>query len=125
MDQYKKSFVLNALSRATYKWKGRWEAEKLSKLDGRNQYKCAMCPEGTIHPKKDTQMDHIQPKIDPEKGWQGFTDEMIDRMFPYKEGWQRLCKEHHAQKTASENVIRKESRSNTKKKVAKKVPKKK
>lgn len=119
MDAYRKAFIINALRRASYKWKGRWEAEKESKLDGRNRYKCAMCPEGTVHPKKNTQMDHIEPLIDPTKGFQGFSDEMMDRMFPYKEGWQRLCREHHSQKTLLENKVRKET------KAAKKVPKKK
>lgn len=115
MDPRKRAWIENALRRASYKWVGRWEAEKASKLEGRNQYKCVMCPEGTIHGKKDTQMDHIIPVVDPVKG-KGTLDEWADRLLVYKEGWQRLCIMHHAEKTAFENVIRKE--------VKKKAPKK-
>lgn len=117
MDPYKKAFIQNALRRASYKWKGRWEAERASKLEGRNQYKCAVCPEGTIHPKKNTQMDHIIPVVDPEKG-QTTLDEWADRLFVYKEGWQRLCLEHHAEKTLKENIVRKAVKKKGRKKRA-------
>jgi len=119
MDAYKKTWVINALRRASYKWRGRWEAEKEYKLAGRNQYKCAMCPEGTIHPKKNTQMDHIIPVVDPEKGFTTL-DEYADRLLVYKEGWQRLCLEHHAAKTLAENGVRKETKKTSKKKAKKK-----
>lgn len=118
MDTKKKAFAIAALRRSSYRWPGRWQAEKLSKV-GRNQYVCAMCPPGTIHPKKNTQMDHIVPIVDPEKGFTNF-DDYIDRLFVYEDEFQRLCLSHHQEKTAKENSTRKETKRKAKKKVIKK-----
>ena len=117
MDQKKKTFVINILRRASYKWPSRWIAEKRSKL-GRNEYYCESC--GIISGKKDTAMDHVLPCVDPQKGFEGF-DKYADRMFPDTEfGFQRLCHDCHDIKTTQENGIRKETKA-----FAKKVPKKK
>lgn len=106
-DKVKKSFVMNALRRATYRWPGRWKSEKRSHV-GRGEYVCECC--GLILSKGETQMDHIQPVIDPVEGWTGF-DSVIDRMFVYEDGWQRLCLDCHSVKTLEENSVRKESKS--------------
>lgn len=123
MDNYKKTFVINALRRASYRWKGRWTAEKKYKHDGRNQYWCAVCGPEKVYSKKETQMDHIVPIVDPTKGFTTF-DEWIDRCFVYEDGWQRLCKEHHAEKTAAEGVVRVETKAKKAKKKATKTNKK-
>ena len=118
MEQKKKTFAINSLRRASYRWPGRWMAEKESKI-GRNQYVCNMC-KGTFG-KKDTALDHIIPVVDPQKGFTNF-DDYIDRLFCEKEGFQRLCNLCHDKKTQEENGVRKESRRKkvSKKKVSKK-----
>lgn len=113
MDQKKKQFAINTLRRASYRWPGRWTAEKRSKV-GRNQYKCETC--GEIFGKKDTAMDHVVPVVDPNKGFEGF-DQYIDRMFAEESGFQRLCHPCHDKKTGQENTVRKESKKRTKKKL--------
>lgn len=106
MDNHKKNFAIQALRRATYKWKGRWTAEKKYKYHGhKNSYICAMCPEGVVHGKKDTQMDHVDPVVDPIEGYKDL-ETFADRLLVYEDGWQRLCKEHHAEKTKQENSQR-------------------
>lgn len=107
MDSKKKAFIIQLLRRGTYRWWGRWGAEKRSKLPERNTYFCESC--GVIGGKKDFQMDHIIPIVDPEKGFEGF-DKYIDRMFCEADGFQRLCKPCHEDKTAKENSTRKESK---------------
>ena len=122
IDNHKKNFAIQLLRRGTYKWFTRWAAEKRSKLE-RNTYYCECC--GIILTKKESQMDHVLPVVDPNTGFNGF-DEMIDRMFPSTEfGWQRLCKPCHAEKSTAENAVRKETRkviNKTKALPAKKVP---
>jgi 5-methylcytosine-specific restriction endonuclease McrA len=109
LDKQKSTFAKNALRRASYRWVGRWQAEKESKV-GRNQYKCAICTQ--IFPKKETQMDHVAP-VEKITGWEGF-DVYIDRLLVYKEGWQRLCKPCHTIKTESENSVRRKNRKKKK-----------
>lgn len=106
MTPIKKAFAIQVLRRATYKWSTRWSAEKRSRV-GHGQYFCESC--GIIERKKNTQLDHVAPVVDPEKGFNGF-DEYIDRMYPDTQwGWQRLCKPCHALKSNNENLIRKET----------------
>jgi 5-methylcytosine-specific restriction endonuclease McrA len=119
MDNKKKAWAINALRRASYRWYGRWQAEKASKV-GRNQYVCNMCK--GIFGKKDTQLDHVIPCVNPETGFVGF-DEYIDKLLCNPEGYQRLCIECHSQKTASENVVRKETKAAKRKSPAKRKPK--
>lgn len=103
MDKAKKTFIINSvLRRGTYKWWGRWKAEKRSHLPEIKKYYCEQC--GIVSKKKDTQLDHIEPVIPVDKTTDTMTlDEIADRMFPHMEGWQRLCKPCHALKTANEN----------------------
>lgn len=112
MDKSKKAFAINTLRRGTYRWHTRWAAEKRSKV-GRGEYFCECC--GVVMKKKDTQMDHVLPVVDPIVGFNGF-DELIDRMFPSDEfGWQRLCRFCHNSKSKMENEIRVEVKQNAKK----------
>lgn len=107
MDNRKKTFAIQMLRRGTYRWPSRWAAEKRSRVD-RGQYFCECC--GEILRKKATQMDHVLPVVDPEIGFNGF-DDYIDRMYPDTQwGWSRLCKPCHSEKTAGENLIRKENK---------------
>lgn len=124
MDELKKKFAINALRRASYRWPGRYQAAKRAHI-GRNQYKCESC-NGTFT-KNEIQLDHIDPVVDPERGFVGF-DEWIDRMFAYSDGWSTKCKPCHQVKTQAENEIRrqrgtKDESGSFKKKTKKKVDK--
>lgn len=99
------SFIKNLLRRGSYKWPGRGEAMKKARV-ARGLYKCASC-EGEQFGPRDIQMDHIEPVVDPHKGFTGW-DDYINRMFVGEEGYQCVCKGCHAVKTAFENLIRKD-----------------
>jgi hypothetical protein len=99
-----KSFIISTLRRASYKWKPRSEA--LNKVkQGRNQYKCEGC--GEIFGRKDIQIDHRSPVVDPTIGfvdWNTF----IERLFVEVDGYQALCKKTcHYNKTQKERELRK------------------
>lgn len=50
-------------------------------------------------------VDHIDPVIDPAKGFEGW-DKLIERMFCEREGFQLACGPCHTTKTAEERAIR-------------------
>lgn len=107
MDKLKKAHAISGLRRSTYKWRGRWTAEKRSHV-GRGEYVCESC--GQVLKKHQTAMDHIIPVVDPIVGWQGF-DSFIDRLLVDSDGWQRLCNDLcHKNKTSAENKIRKDNK---------------
>ena len=105
-DKLKKNFVISQLRRASFRWEGRWKSEKRSKLKARGEYFCEEC--GLVCKKKDTQMDHTIPVVDPIMGFTNF-DDYIDRLFCSEEGFKRLCKPCHEEKTEKENIVRRES----------------
>lgn len=104
MDNHKKSFIINTLRRGTYRWPGRWLAEKRSKLSERGSYYCENPECGLVCRKSETQMDHIIPVV-LTSGWDGL-ENVADRMYCSPEGFQRLCRECHAIKTKTENQTR-------------------
>lgn len=84
----------------------RWSRERrvcLANAEGDDGYKCAECKKSFI--KKEVAVDHIDPVVDPEKGWQGF-DDFITRLWCKADGLQVLCKGCHKAKTGKENKIR-------------------
>lgn len=112
IDNHKKSFIINSLRRATYRWPGRWIAEKRSKLSTKGDYFCEQC--GLICKKKETQMDHILPVVIV-TGWDSW-ENVLDRMFCSPDGWQRICRPCHKLKTQGENQSRpKRSKKKSKK----------
>ena len=114
MDTKLKSFIINTLRRASFRWKPRGNAKKRYKVKvgeygtGRAKYgyKCAAC-EG-IFKSGDVKMDHIDPAV-PLDGWQGF-DVFIERMFCDEDGFQCLCSGCHDEKTGIEREERKMNR---------------
>lgn len=106
-----KSFIINTLRRASYRWSPRGEAMKLARIE-RGQYECASCEE--IFKNKDIQVDHIAPIVDPKRGFTTW-DEYIARMFCPVEGFQVLCKPCHEKKTNKEKDVRKVYRAKKKK----------
>jgi len=108
-----KSFVVSAIRASSRRWPPKYEAlkeaftsRKTNKKTGKMamHYRCAVCTEQFVA--ADVQVDHIEPAVDPVKGWQGF-DVFIDRMFCEKEGFQVLCKPCHKTKTTEERKARK------------------
>lgn len=101
----RKSWIIAGIRRLTYRYPARWAAKKASRI-GRNQYVCAMCPEGITHGNKGVQMDHVIPIVDPTTGFTNWND-FVERALPDVDGWQVLCREHHKEKTLKENSERK------------------
>lgn len=112
IDKSKKSFTVNILRRGCYKWRGRWMAEKRSKLE-RNTYFCENPECGVIGGKKEFQMDHKIPCV-PVTGWDSL-DGFADRLYCDEDGLWRLCKQCHHVKTQEENRQRGEPEKRFKK----------
>lgn len=108
-----KSFVTSALRAASRRWPPKYKAlkeafvgkmvnEKTGKMA--MHYKCASCTK--LFVATDVQVDHIEPVVDPKKGFAGW-DVYIDRMFCEIKGLQVLCKVCHTVKTDKEKLERK------------------
>lgn len=113
-----RSFISSALRAATRRWGPKHEAlkkacvgKKLNAATGKEiyHYKCAGC--GKLFKGADVAVDHINPVVDPDKGFQGW-DIYITRMFCEVAGFQVLCNECHSIKTQNEKEIRYESKRN-------------
>lgn len=113
-----RSFISSALRAATRRWGPKHEAlkkacvgKKLNAATGKEiyHYKCAGC--GKLFKGADVAVDHINPVVDPDKGFQGW-DIYITRMFCEVDGFQVLCNECHSIKTQNEKEIRYESKRN-------------
>lgn len=105
-----KGWLVWQLRRLSYKWPPRNEALRKARIE-RGKYTCAKCKK--IYGNKDISLDHIEPVIDPKRGWQNF-DVYIERLFCSAEGFQVLCHKCHDLKTAKEKQIRKEYKRRTK-----------
>lgn len=103
----KKTFAIQALRRASYRWPLRYAAVKAVHI-ARNQYVCAVCK--LIHPRKNIQIDHIEPVVDPLIGWAGW-DSYIDRLFCDTSNLQAICRPCHDEKTGRERLIRKAAKT--------------
>jgi 5-methylcytosine-specific restriction endonuclease McrA len=101
------AWIENALRRISYKYPPRSTAKTLSRI-ARGKYKCAKCEK--IHRDKEGHMDHIEPYA-PVDGEPIDWNVKIYRMFPYLEGWQRLCIECHVAKSTEENATRRKNKS--------------
>lgn len=111
----KRAFAISALRRGHYRWAPKWEAEKRSKVD-RGLYFCENPECGQILKKKETQMDHTIPVVNPETGFTSL-DEYAERLFVGVDDYRRLCLSCHSSKSLEENKVRKET--SKKKKAAK------
>jgi len=108
-----RSFVTSALRAASRRWPVKYKALKAA-FTGRQvnaktgklamHYKCAKCKK--LFVAADVQVDHVQPVVDPKKGFVGW-DVYIDRMFCEIENLQVLCKPCHKIKTDQEKLERK------------------
>ena len=95
---------MSNLRRISYRYPSRSAVKKAARVE-RGKYKCAHC--GEIHRNKDVQVDHIEPVVDPHKGFENW-DTYIARLFVEPTGLQVLCIDCHSIKTQEENVVRRE-----------------
>ena len=98
-----KSYLKNALRRASYRHSARSEALRKARV-ARNTYTCAAC--NKLFPNKEVNVDHIDPVVP----ITGFTtwDDYIARLFCGPEGLQVLCDQDHSTKSKQENAQRRE-----------------
>lgn len=105
MTPKQKAFALNALRRASFKWKPRKIAEDLARVENpvfthhkdkdrcRVGFRCAHC-DGVFRA-KEKQLDHIERVGSIEQS----LDILAERMYPGVDGWQVLCIDCHQIKT--------------------------
>lgn len=101
IDKFRKSWLIPRLRRISRFWPEANEAMRKAKVSP-GFHKCAMC-RNTFHYKQ-VERDHIEPMI----RLSGFTDwhDLIQKLLPYSEGYQILCKNCHKAKTLLENSQR-------------------
>jgi len=107
-------YIFAALSKIWRWWPPRREViNRATRVkDGCEENKCERCLEWFLVVHKfrrkirQTQVDHIKPKIDPKKGFQGW-DVLVKRTFVSANKLQNLCKSCHRRKTNAENKKRK------------------
>ena len=107
-----KSFVTSALRAASRRWPPKYKALKeafvgkqVNAKTGKMamHYKCVACQK--LYVAADVQVDHINPVVDPEKGFVSW-DSFINRIFCEIDNLQVLCKPCHKIKTDQEKVER-------------------
>ena len=118
------AFIKGGLRQLSSRWPPSYQCmndaytrTKVNAATGRmaKHYRCADC--GGEFPAKDVARDHVDPVVDPTKGFVGW-DELIQRMFCEADGFQVLCKTCHKKKTDQEKQIAKERRKNEREKSA-------
>ena len=111
-----KSFLINTLRRASFRYPGRSEAMKAARID-RGLYKCAMCS-GTFR-NKEIRVDHKFPVVDVKTGFVDWNT-YIARMFCDASQLQIICTTCHDSKSFTEKELRKQYRPKKCKKVKQK-----
>lgn len=101
-----KSFIINILRKASYKWKPRGECQKNARKS-RGLYECNKCKQ--LVRNKQFVIDHIKPVIDIEQGFQTW-DIFINNLFCDISNFQLLCKSCSGAKTKVEVELRKHYR---------------
>ena len=108
-----RNFAISALRAAFRKYPGKWKAltkgksgKMINKLSGRlaEHYLCASC--GGFFIARDVQVDHIEPVVSPQEGFQDWWTYM-NRLYCEADNLQVLCKPCHKEKTAEERKERK------------------
>lgn len=114
-----RSFVKGALRQATMKWAPINIVKKRANVR-RGFYLCDECkqevPATTKEGRKrvkNVHVDHIEPVIDPAKGWEGW-DVLIERLFCEEDNLRVLCTACHKVVTDEEKKIAKERRQKEK-----------
>lgn len=111
------SFIKSALRGASRRWGPKNEAKKAARIS-RGRYLCVgylrephevpaslPAPAGNKRRINNANVDHIDPIIDPVKGFTSW-DDVIARMFCEADGLQVLCHACHQEKTKEERARR-------------------
>lgn len=108
-DAQFRAAIQNLLRRARF-WKppnlALKKAERKSKSDNKKlkyEYQCNHC--NSWFPRKEVQVDHIEPVIDPKVGFVDWNI-YISRLFSPESNYQVLCLECHQEKSKKENELR-------------------
>lgn len=110
------SFVTSTLRAGARRWPPKYETLNAAKTEKKTNvktgrlaqhFKCGCCGEEVTA--KDIEVDHIEPIVDPTKGFESW-DKFVDKLFCESKNLQALCKPCHKKKTASEKVTRNENR---------------
>lgn len=128
VDARFKAKIIAALRRLSYTWPARKTAKAKRKVD-KALHSCELCDILCYEGKSQKQfiiyqkiygkdkvlferghMDHIEPVIDPEKGWESWDKLINERLYPPLEGWQHLCPICHQKKSNKENEKRRETK---------------
>ena len=110
-------FIKSALRKASTRWKPRGDCIRDARV-ARGMYKCDGCgkivtaslppPEGKKRRIKNILADHIDPVV-PVTGFVSW-DNVIERLFCERDGFQALCSACHKIKSLEENQLRKENK---------------
>lgn len=113
------------IRRASMRWKYKYEALNAAKVylevdifkNGKPKigvfYICAECERQKLeayYKRNEVQVDHINPVVDVETGFDGW-DKYVPALLCEKKGLQVLCKNCHKEKTAMENSKRLDKRN--------------
>lgn len=110
-DARKHGFIVAVLRAGTRRWPPKYEALNEAKTEKKinektkrlaQHYLCAMCEEEFTS--KDIQVDHIEPVVDPKKGFKDWNT-YIPRLFCEKSNLQVLCTSCHKEKTKQEKCL--------------------
>jgi len=82
-----KNFVIHSLRRASYRWYARTAAMNKARVE-RGVYECSIC-KGRFG-RKEIQVDHIEPVIDPAQGYIGLNT-FTSRLLCDEDGFQIIC----------------------------------
>lgn len=102
------SFIKSLLRKGSMRW-GPINTTKKKAWVERGKYLCASCDTVvplTLGGKKSVFVDHKEPVISVEEGFQGW-DVYIERLFCEEKNFQVLCNECHNRKTQEERSLRK------------------
>ena len=107
-----RAFIISALRAHMKRFPPKWKAlkaamvgKKINKRTGRlaEHYLCASC--GGFFVARDVQVDHIDPVVSPEEGFQDWWT-YFNRLYCEADNLQVLCKQCHKEKTNAERKER-------------------
>ena len=107
-----RAFIISALRAYMKRFPPKWKAlkaamvgKKINKRTGRlaEHYLCASC--GGFFVARDVQVDHIDPVVSPEEGFQDWWT-YFNRLYCEADNLQVLCKQCHKDKTNAERKER-------------------
>lgn len=132
MNAKLKSFIIQVLRRASYKWEPRTNAKMRNRVLAKNHpeinagrsrylYPCEICGKLCKDTKKgeakEFHMDHIEP-VEPINGFDSGVEfdlnEHVERLFCEEDGFQRICVECHLKKSNEENELRRKYKKSKK-----------